>query len=347
MKKILIASSALVAVALAGQAQAGEELTLSLGGEISSYIGIAKQSTRPITGSEDAVGGSLTNNGISDINSFQTSAKVTGSVSTTLDNGLEVGGDVTIDDGGLSGHGLYVKGGFGEVKFGPHDGAADSFKIGAPSVGPGGANGDFVSDVSYANSWVSGASRTVGYNAPAMGGFSIGVSFADEDGDGNGAVDGDRVAALGLKYETDLDGVSLAVAFVGEDKGLGQWHNLGAEVGVGNLTFAGSFGMKEDEFGEGKKAVGEDFSDAKDTGAEFGIKYAVDAAAFSAKAMYSQTEETDFSGIDFGFAYTLGAGVEWKSTLFFFDYNGEYVVEGDVETDNTGLGAVTGLVLSF
>ena len=48
--------------------------------------------------------------------------------------------------------------------------------------------------------------------------------------------------------------------------------------------------------------------------------------------------------IDLGLAYTLGAGVTWKSSVFWFDSKGQDVGDAD---DNDGYGAVTGLVLSF
>lgn len=49
----------------------------------------------------------------------------------------------------------------------------------------------------------------------------------------------------------------------------------------------------------------------------------------------------EISTADLGLAYTLGAGVAWKSSIFWFDD------EVDGAEDNDGYGVVTGLALTF
>ena len=79
MKKILFASSALVAVAAAGTAQASEPIQLEVGGYMEQWAGVADQD----------VGESK--------NAFQSDAEVHFSGKTTLDNGIEVGAKIELE----------------------------------------------------------------------------------------------------------------------------------------------------------------------------------------------------------------------------------------------------------
>jgi len=68
----------------------------------------------------------------------------------------------------------------------------------------------------------------------------------------------------------------------------------------------------------------------------------MDAATVSATYAFSDYGNGEVAAADLGLAYTLGAGVTWKSSIFWF--------EDDADTntdDNDGYGAVTGLALSF
>lgn len=106
MKKILVASSALVAVAFAGQASASEKIKLSVGGYTEQWIGAADQDS-----------------GKESYNALQSDTEIHFKGSTTLDNGIEVGATIEFEAEGEANNNtdeqyLYVNGGFGQIKLG-------------------------------------------------------------------------------------------------------------------------------------------------------------------------------------------------------------------------------------
>ncbi|WP_404423517.1 porin [Thalassospira australica] len=344
MKKILVASSALVAVAFAGSAQASEPIKLSVGGYMEQWMGVADQDSGE------------------SVNAFQSDTEIHFKGSTTLDNGIEVGAVVELEGESSASDQvdeqyLYINGGFGQVKLGKEDGAADDMGITAPSVGPVGVNdGDLTNWVqAYLPDTVpsTGDHKRVTYYTPVLGGFRAGVSYADDDTSNNDdtATEGDNVISAGLEYNADFDGWSLGLSGVGENQGEGNWYGLGANVGFGNFTVGGSWGHIEDDFGLTER----DTPGADTDTFDIGVAYAMDAASISLSYAYSEygnrdDDQTDagasssgeISTVDLGLAYTLGAGVAWKTSVFWFDDSND-----NSDFDNDGYGAVTGLALTF
>ncbi|WP_412777728.1 porin [Thalassospira lucentensis] len=356
MKKILFASSALVAVVAAGSAQASEPIKLEVGGYMEQWAGIADQDVGERK------------------NAFQSDTEIHFKGSTTLDNGIEIGAVVELEGETSSDQVdeqyLYVNGGFGQIRLGKDDSAADSMGITAPSVGPVGVNdGDMSNWVdAYLIDTVrsSGDQNRATYYTPVLGGFRAGVSFADDSGK-NGSFDGDvtdgsiggyhgdtagdgmNIVSAGLEYNNDFGGWSLGLSAVGENAGEGNWYGLGTNVGFGNFTVGGSYGHTEDDYGLNERDGG--FGDGVELDAfDFGVSYAMDAAAISLTYGYEEVDgEGDISAVDLGLAYTLGAGVTWKSSVFWFDQEADSTNTGatDLDGDNDGYGVVTGLALAF
>ncbi|PKR54656.1 porin [Thalassospira marina] len=346
MKKILIATSALVAVAVAGQAQASEKIKLSVGGYMEQWAGVASQ--------DDA---------FDNINAFQSDTEVYFSGSTTLDNGIEVGAMIQLE-GETSGDQideqyLYVNGSFGQFRMGEGDGAAAAMGITAPAVGPVGVNdGDLSNWVSVTmpdTVWDAGDDPKVTYYTPVMGGFRVGVSYTDSsdaknDGPGNdtgqNTTGGMPVVSLGVEYNGDFDGVSLGLSAVGEHQGDGEWYSFGTSVGFGNFTVGGSYGVKTEGHG-----LNENAADRADdtTGFDIGVAYKLDAASISLSyangdiVSNAAGDGSDIDTVDLGLAYALGAGVDWKTSIFWFNSDAKTAAG----TDNDGYGAVTGIKLSF
>jgi len=351
MKKILIASSALVAVAFAGQAQASEKISLSVGGYMEQWIGGVSQD-------KTSAAGAL---GQGRKNAFQSDTEIHFSGSTTLDNGIEIGAKVEMEGegaGGVDEQYLYINGGFGQVKLGAEDGAAADMSITAPSVGPAGVNDGDAPAFAYMastadNVWDHGDANKLTYYTPVIGGFRAGLSYTDDsnsEGDDD-ATTGDNVVAAGVEYIGDFDGVSIAVSATGEQQGEGEWYHVGGTVGFGNITVGTSYGEKDAEYGFGENKI---TTEDDDMGWDVGVSYAMDAATVSLAYMYSEvgldsttaatTGVNEINTVDLGLAYTLGAGVTWKSSVFWFDVDGAAV---DGSTDNDGIGVITGLALSF
>ena len=351
MKKILIASSALVAVAFVGQAQASEPIKLSVGGYMNQWAGFADQEV----GDRN--------------NAFQSDTEIHFKGSTTLDNGIEVGAVVALEgetsSDQIDEQYLYVSGNFGRIEMGKNDSAADSMQIVAPAVGPVGVNdGDL--DI-WVNSYLidttvpNGDQNRVTYFTPSFSGFRAGVSFADDSGKNgsfdknvsNGAIgglhsdtsgSGDNIVSGALEYMGDFNGISLGVSAIGENWGEGNLVGGGLNVGFGNFTVGGSYSHTDDDYGFSEGSRNPDDTDQFDVG----VSYEMDAAAVSLTYGYAEygngsrgNGTGEISTADLGLAYTLGAGVAWKSSIFWFDD------EVDGAEDNDGYGVVTGLALTF
>lgn len=337
MKKILFASSAIVAVAFAGTASASEKIKLEVGGYMEQWAGFSDEDNT-------AAGGRY--------NAFQSDTEVHFKGKTTLDNGIEVGAVIEFEaetsDDQVDEQYLYVNGGFGQIKLGKDDSAADAMGITAPSVGPVGVNDGDMSN--WVNAYLidtvrsSGDQKRVTYFTPVLGGFRAGVSYADDSGSNNNdkANTGDNIVSAGLEYNADFDGWSLGLSATGEEAGDGAWYGAGANVGFGNFSIGGSYGHTEDDYA---------LADGRELDAyDIGVSYAMDAAVVSLSYGYEEVDrEGDISAVDIGLAYTLGAGVTWKSSIFWFDQKADSSNTGvtDLKADNDGYGAVTGLVLNF
>jgi hypothetical protein len=341
MKKILFASSAIVAVAFAGSASASEKIKLEVGGYMEQWAGFSDEDNT-------AAGGRY--------NAFQSDTEVHFKGNTTLDNGIEVGAVIELE-GETSGDQvdeqyLYINGGFGRIEMGKNDSAADAMGIIAPSVGPVGVNDGDMSN--WVNAYLidtvrsSGDQNRVTYYTPSLGGFRAGASFAD-DSQRNGASSyndknggGDNIVSAGVEYNADFNGWSLGLSATGEDAGEGAWYGAGANVGFGNFTVGGSYSHTEDDYA---------LADGRELDAyDIGVSYAMDAATISLSYGYEEVDrEGDISAVDLGLAYSLGAGVTWKSSIFWFDQKADSTNTGvtDLTADNDGYGAVTGLVLNF
>lgn len=247
MKKVLLAGTALVAVAFAAPAHA--ELKLDLGGYFSGY-GV-------FTDNEEAAGAATS------LREFDlrrdTEVHVSGE--TTLDNGLTVGfhteqalGGATITDEAYA----YGSGGWGRVNLGSEDGAAYLLQVAAPGadanvdglrtyiqalnsrdpvfagVAGAGVPGlpntgvydyDHVSDPTptAVGTTSNGATNTdrISYLTPKFNGFQGGVSFAPEAGQN---VVGNNVAPMALDSNLDdnfEDIWEVGVRWDGEFQGFG------------------------------------------------------------------------------------------------------------------------------
>ena len=343
MKKILFASSAIAAVAFAGQASASEPIKLSVGGYMEQWAGFADEDNTATGGRKNA---------------FQSDTEVYFTGSTTLDNGIEIGarieleGETSTDQ--VDEQFLFINGGFGRIEMGKNDSVADSMGVTGPTVGPVNPNDGGTED------WVnldkvidtvpsSGDQNRVSYFTPNFGGFQAGVSFADNS-ESNGRVNvvttagsqsilgsdtsgnGDNIVSGAIAYSNDFDGFSLGLSIEGENEDEDNWYGAGVNVGFGNFTVGGSYGHVDND--------GEEDVDAFD----LGVTYSMDAASVGLSYAYQDDEEDNVEnqGLSLGLAYTLGAGVSWQSSVFWFDEDA-----AGSASDNDGYGVVTGLALSF
>ncbi|WP_417835478.1 porin [Thalassospira tepidiphila] len=380
MKKILVASSALVAVGFAGAAQASEPISLSVGGYMEQYVGVVEKDSK--------LGRSQ--------NKIQSDTEIHFKGATTLDNGIEIGAVVELE--GEAGNNvdeeyLFINGGFGQVKLGSEDGAAADMAIQAPGAGGYGSNDGGLEDWSgigpVDTNNFSGDARRVTYYTPVIGGFRAGLSYVDditsETGDTGVKNDvGGAVWSGGAEFRNDFDGFSLAVSAVGEytdpragnslattiNLDNGKSYSVGANVGFGNFTVGGSYGASDEWFnysvatrttalatltaGATTQQVITGSTDRK--GFDFGVSYAMDAAtvainyasedrdnySVSNSTLTGAGTETEIDALTLGMNYTLGAGVVWQANVFWTE-----VDAAGTANDGDAYGAITGLKLSF
>jgi len=343
MKKILFASSAIVAVAFAGQASASEPIKLSVGGYMEQWAGFADEDNTAAGGRKNA---------------FQSDTEVYFDGRTTLDNGIEIGAHIELEgetsQDQVDEQFLFINGGFGRIEMGKNDSVADSMGVTGPTVGPVNPNDGGTED------WVnldkvidtvpsSGDQNRVSYFTPSLGGFQGGISFADNS-QSNGRLDiddtagdqnlygsdtsggGDNIVSAALTFSHDFDGVSLGLSVEGENEDEDNWYGAGVNVGFGNFTVGGSYGHVDNDGEEDVNAF------------DLGVTYSMDAASVGLSYAYQDDEEDNVEnqGLSLGMAYTLGAGVSWQSSVFWFDEDAAGTAD-----DNDGYGVVTGLALSF
>jgi len=176
---------------------------------------------------------------------------------------------------------VFVRGGFGELRFGDEDSPVDNSSIGAYTIAAatGGIDGTVVDelDISPVRPTNSDDATKIRYYTPSFGGFSVGVSYtpnADigaDDAQTLANIAGDRLAPkdveLGdwvegaLVYEGDFAGLGVQASVVGsiadvkDEAALGgddawSWY-AGAATDIFGFKVAGGFG--DEEFGSLEK----------------------------------------------------------------------------------------------
>ena len=194
MRKLLINSTALATVAALTATVAVADVSISGSTE---YKYTSRSSL--VTGTDGTTG-------VSD-------SAVTLAFSNKTDSGLTVGYKVVMEtEGGVMDAdetSLTIEGGFGKVELGEFDGVADTFGITGLDL----TAEETTSSVASANiSLNADAVNTdsdgtkVAYYLPAMGGLTIGASYADE-----GATTGADTTDFGFAYAMDAGGTSVTI----------------------------------------------------------------------------------------------------------------------------------------
>ena len=169
---------------------------------------------------------------------------------------------------------LWLRGGFGEFRFGDEDGVVDSDSIGAYTIAAntGGIDGDVLAQLSIGTVRPSNTNdlTKINYHTPSFGGFQVGLTYTPNNpvlnsGVANGdTVNNRRVAVSNevegsLVYKGDFAGLGLQASVVGStgkaDGGVirGPGHNSdtfwtvygGAATTIFGLKLAGGAGAED------------------------------------------------------------------------------------------------------
>jgi predicted porin len=380
MKKLLVASTALVAVAAVSSANAADPIKISVGGYMNQVLGYVDQDE---DGQQDFAEVLLHS---------ETELYFRGS--TKLDNGLTVG--VNIDrysDRGDSGGDdvfLSISGdSLGTIKLGQTKPAGYGLSHAAPNVALGNNDGDvedYIKDTVVTSNQTHTASESndgnkIVYLTPNFGGVQAGFSYGLDrnsagldsvvDVGGNGGCSyspngtatnketcslNDTAADFGIAYNGDFDGVSVGADvtyqrnFNGGTTGTGvadrKSTRAGLSVGVAGFTVGGSYRVTKNE-----KYV----EDQDSTGWDAGVSYATGpyAVSFSYMSLEEDDDGTAAAQEDtakqwvLGASYDLGAGVTAIGSVFAAEYDDADKTAPDATEDNEGFGVAAGLKVSF
>lgn len=367
MKKILFATTALLAAAAIAPAQASEPVKLTLGGFLEYYVAGASQ--------DGDYAGS--------VNSFdvQGEGEVYFKGETVLDNGLTVGAMIQLE-GGADHNGsdiidesyLYVSGSFGQVTLGSIDNVAYLMRAAAPNAAytevddtaiPNYLIRPFAED-NITDLGFDGDANKISYMTPKFYGLQAGVSYTpSNNGSGDdGSAASETVAkaaafddawAFGLSYEREIGPVGL-LATAGYTIAAGSG-NSAAPVADDSQDWAFGLNLTYEGFtfgGAYRRVVQSSTIAATENfdgyAWDAGLMYETGPYAVSLNYRKSVTEgDTSVAGnneIDtyaIGAKYALGAGVDLFGQLAYANYDGETAA-----LDNEGaFGGVVGLHLNF
>ena len=246
---------------------------------------------------------------------FDTDSEIAFKFTNKTDSGLTIGyvaeletdadGTATTDESSIS-----ISGGFGKLVLGDNDGVGDNYGIEsedaiAEETGvtlPASASISMDTDIAG----MSGDANKVAYHIPAMGGFTAGMSVADNGA--MGAMDTKTdTTAYGAKYTMEAAGntITLGAASATTDAAVGvakdtDSQNMGIKVVSGNLTVIVAKGSSE--------SVGEDI---EATGAAVSYKLAngMILGAYTTKAEDDLDKGEEFTKSGVELQYTVAAGL--------------------------------------
>ena len=331
MRKILLATTALIAVA--GVSAANAEISFSGGYNFTYFAGSDDQTDNTTAGENGTSMGS-------DID-------LAASYSTTTDTGLaiSVSYDVDGDTGAVS-----IGGDFGTLTM-DQDNEANGVGGGdANSVEDMRGHGD--NSIEY-----SGEEAINGGNiaySNTIGGIEIGVGF----GDGGQASDADETS-YGVSYSSSVNGADFSIGYAAASTGSANDADASTDTNASSLAVGVSVGSisvdmarnstksdrNDDNSTIGTGIVADGFQDLSST--NFGVSYAVSdsltitAASVAADGNIDGNADYKYDESAYGVAYTIASGL----TLY-ASYS-DFTQSGGGGTDVSGTGTTVNLAVSF
>lgn len=359
MKKVLMSTAAVLALAIAAPAMAQEEsgLKLDLGGHFKGYGVYVDQDEN--TG-EEARSVDIVRD---------TEIHFTGE--TTLDNGLTVGAHIEADADQGDGFNIdesyaYFSGAWGRVNFGAEDGATFLMQVAAPSADSNydgirqevsGFNYDVLAagqttalngEMDYDQD-VAGKSDKITYLSPVFSGFQVGVSYTPEINDtsrslgvtDDAAADREAWEAAG-RYEGHMSGVDVVVGAgytfapvktettTRKDR---EAYNAGIDLGMGAFGL-GAVYMNDDE------GTANDEVETVVVGADY------TTGPFTLGVSYMNQDDTTGTDVDTdrytgGVTYAYGPGMSFRGSVSYIDH------EIDGLDDVSGTAVMLGTQINF
>ncbi len=377
MKKILLGTTGLVAVALLATAASAETPKVTLGGFSNFQAGFTNDDKDANTRS----------------GAFRNDNEVTVKVDGKTDGGLGYGAQIDLeadtttdaDNQGTNASRTftYLQGAWGRVELGDNKSVASTMRVDASTLAAatGGINGAWTYFVNTqaagtgtgraANSFITNSklvtehglltadgdesqynSTKVSYYTPKFAGFQAGVSYTPSLSRGqtiaridNDAGDIGNIWDLGLGYEGTFSGVKLAAAGTYE---LGEAetaatedtkaYNIGALVGYQGFSLAGSYG----DWSDSDNTAGRD-SDYWTLGGGYTAgPIGLSATYIDSTRDVTATTQNEFQNLVLGAEYKLAAGLTPYAEVSFYEFD-----SAGVAYDNQGTTVILGTQVAF
>lgn len=361
----------------ASPAMAAEKIKLELGGFMEQWFGYADNDN--ITpGTAGAAGGRSYHH-----LDQQSDTEIYVDGSTDLDNGLTVGVHVEIEGETANGVGidvsnLYVESGTaGRLELGGAENVAWTRHKASPDVGIKNQDGDvqlwLLPPGAFTNQFQSGwnpafgTANKINYITPSLGGFSAAATYTPDQSSGTNAVPNSTAQtnnnragsmyAFSLAFDGEVGPVTLGIE--GAYGRLGNnvtnstlqpamvgWQG-GINMAFEGITLGGGFIHYDDRstLVAGQTASNDGY--VFDVGGSYTTgPYSVSLTWLRSvqEGLLTNTNNDVKDQVMLSGAYNLGAGIDFKTSLFYADYDDETTVAAN---NNEGWGLVGGLQLTF
>ena len=325
MRKILLASTALVAVA--GISAASAEISLSGGTDV-SYTSVSDDGTDNATAGENG-------------NSMASDTDLKAAWSTTTDSGLaiSVNYDIDADSGDAS-----ITGDWGTF----------SFDDGNEAMGVGGGDADSVSNMGIVgdNTILYSGGEAINGGIIAYSNSIGGIEFGVGMGNGGTASAADETS-YGVSYSSSVNGADVSVSYAAANTGAANTaddsadlsaSSMAVDVTVGAISVAmAQNAQKADQNDDNTSGANQ--QDVKST--NFGVTYAVtdsltlEAASVAAEGTIAGNADYKYDESAYGIAYSVASGVTLMASY------SDFTQSGGGGTDVSGSGTTVKLAVSF
>lgn len=325
MRKILLASTALVAVA--GISAASAEISLSGGTDV-SYTSVSDDGTDNATAGENG-------------NSMASDTDLKAAWSTTTDSGLaiSVNYDIDADSGDAS-----ITGDWGTF----------SFDDGNEAMGVGGGDADSVSNMGIVgdNTILYSGGEAINGGIIAYSNSIGGIEFGVGMGNGGTASAADETS-YGVSYSSSVNGADVSVSYAAANTGAANTADTSADLSASSMAVDVSVGaisvamaqnaQKADQNDDNTSGANQ--QDVKST--NFGVTYAVtdsltlEAASVAAEGTIAGNADYKYDESAYGIAYSVASGVTLTASY------SDFTQSGGGGTDVSGSGTTVELSISF
>jgi len=326
MRKILLASTALVAAAGVSAASADGHITFS-GGADFEYISISDDQTDNTTAGENGT-------------SMGTTGDLAAAWSTTTDTGLAISVDFDIDSPSAT---MSIAGDWGTF----------TFDQGNEAMGTGAGDADSVSNMRFGMVAEYEGGEAIGGGDIAYSNTLGPISFAIGMGDGGTGSEANETS-YGVSYSASVNGADVSLGYAAGSTGSANTAVASTDLNASSMNIGvtvGAIGVSMAQNAEKADRNDDNASGAGTTDLDstnFGLTYAVsdsltlEAASVAASGTIAGDATYKYDESAYGISYTIASGLDLKVSYSDFTQSG-----GAAITDTSGSATMVELSVSF